>query len=822
MESLVSEVDAAGTRGRERGNQDEKEETGPTLMRVAREIGMEVVIPTILSVAEEIPFIDRISRLLSKCGNVLQELSDQDCLVEDLRREISKVKESLQIYEEVFQFDDKVEEIMKTTIPFQQLEVSLEEALQTLLDLSRQGNVLGVVFTKKDNENLKEHIFNLSQSLQLFCQSIPLYQQRLQHQQRMNELLHYPEVFHSAIRDHLSRFQSGSRQWLFEEVSVWLTSLPLKEEGGDGMEMKIDHRNEVHASDDREKNRVFWIRAEPGMGKSAFAATLSKKLKEEKTFLGAYFCRHTEKNESPSKIIRSLAAQCCENLSSLALTPACDQVFEKAFFEWDQISDGEKPSPSDLFDLLLTNPLREYSILMSSRPHPPMVFLVDALDEVSLTERKPLLYILSSKIQSLPSWVKIVITSRPEADIVKFLNRLNPFEIMEDDSRHLSDIRLFVSCQLREVMNEDELGRGVELFVSRSEGRFIYVANMISEILKNRLSGWTLSDLDDRLPECGMVGWYREFFLRMRTRDEEFFDNVTFRVVRLLIGAREPLSVRDVKMFLKLELSSSQERLVDDLRQLFPLRNVSADSSCSPVFVPFHKSVFDWLTKEESSGPYHEGEVRDNFYISKEEANKQFLHHFQSIFVSEWLDGGDMSCRPPSGSYFYRHAFYHFLDPSSNDVVLFEFGWSQLFRMRVLVALLEEVGVNELIRILESYSIQFSSRFPRRTQDISDLQFLLQLVRLSSPGLKLRDADALPFQFLARLTPSQCDGSSLRLKQLYEESSQWRSEREEYWLKPLGHFLTPAGGSLDRIIKLPQVSISFIMCPECIRHQDLF
>jgi hypothetical protein len=787
MESLVSEVDAAGTRGRERGNQDEKEETGPTLMRVAREIGMEVVIPTILSVAEEIPFIDRISRLLSKCGNVLQELSDQDCLVEDLRREISKVKESLQIYEEGFQFDDNVEEIIKTTIPYQQLEMSLEGALQTLLDLSRQGNVLGVVFMKKDNENLKESISHLKQSLQSFCQSIPLCQQRLQHQQRTNELLQYPEVFHSAIRDHLSRFQPGSRQWLFEEVSMWLRSIPLNEESGDGMDHRNEGENEVHASDDGEKNRVFWIRAEPGMGKSAFAATLSKKLKEEKTFLGAYFCRHTVKNESPSKIIRSLAAQCCENLSSF-------QVFEKAFVVWSKIPEGEKPSASDLFDLLLTNPLVEYSKLMPTRP---MVFLIDALDEVSLTEREPLLSILSSKIQSLPSWVKIVITSRPEPGIVKFLNRLSPFEIMEDDPRHLSDIRLFVSCQLREVMNEDELERGVELFVSRSEGRFIYVANMISEMLKNRLSGWTLSDLDDRLPECGMVGWYREFFLRMRTRDEEFFDKNTFRVVRLLIGSREPLSVGDVKLFLKLD-QSRQELLVDDLRQLFPLRSANG----SQVFVPFHKSVFDWLTKEEFSGPYHEGEVRDNFYISKEEANKQFVDYFQSLFVSEWLDGGDMSFRPPSGSYFYRHAFYHFLDCSSNDVALFEFGVNQLFRMRVFAALLEEVGVHELIRILEKY---LSSRFCFHDEhQRSEVSILFQLVRLSSPGLNSRNLDSLPFQFLSRF-PSQIDDHS-RLKQLSKELGGWQSLSDfGYWLKPLGNYLTPAGGSLDRIIKLQQV-----------------
>jgi hypothetical protein len=148
------------------------------------------------------------------------------------------------------------------------------------------------------------------------------------------------------------------------------------------------------------------------MGKSAFAATLSKRMKEEGRFLGAYFCRYTLTNESASKIVRSWAAQCCENLSTVSGSDA-KEFFERAFVEWDQISEDEKPSSSDLFDLLLTTPLRQYSDQMVSlhqqqggstalHYHPPMLLLIDALDEVLPSERKPLLHILSSKMQNLP------------------------------------------------------------------------------------------------------------------------------------------------------------------------------------------------------------------------------------------------------------------------------------------------------------------------------------------------------------------------------------------------------------------------------------
>jgi hypothetical protein len=697
----------------------EKKEGFTQKLKMAKKIVTKVVFPVLFGMAEVIPVIGRISRLLSKCGSALQELSNQDSLVKNLRTGISNVRAALQTYEEVFQLKDE-EEIMKN-LPLKSLEDSLEKALETLLSLTEQKTLLGVIFAQSDNQKLRDCTSNLNQSLLLFYTSIPLYQKLLQDQQQMNELLHYPVVFHSTIRDHLSRFQAGSRQWLFEEISVWFQSA-LSVEGGDGAEMKGSI--ELNQHQEREKNRVFWIRAEPGMGKSAFAATLSQKLKHENVFLGAYFCRYTEANESFSQIIRSLSAQCLENLSATSPGEETKKIFEDAFKKWDVYRKLEKPSSSDLFELLLIKPLQKYSEMISrSRAPHPMVFLIDALDEMSLDERKLLLPILSSKIESLPSWVKFVITSRPETDIVSSLERLQPFEIKEDDPRHLEDIQLYATCKLREVMDANELKDGVDLFVSRSEGRFIYVSIMIEDLLQNKLSRFTLSDLDNRLPE-GMVGWYREFFVRVKSRDQEYFIEVIFPVVKLIIGSKEPLSLAEVKLFLNLQLSNVQEtRLVENLHQLFSLRNGNRSTSPdSKVFVPFHKSVFDWLADEESSGSYSRGLVRDHFYISKADGNEAFTDYFQSLFAPTWLDEGNLSFRPASGGYFYRHAFDHFLDSSIDDVVLF--GLNQLFRLRVLASLLEEIGAFELMQILERYLTSFSSRFQHKSHDISELKLL--------------------------------------------------------------------------------------------------
>jgi hypothetical protein len=581
--------------------------------RVLTHATLNYATTTARALTREISLADRLSRLLGRVREIADWVNDHEDRVEnwDLGEEIFNFENALVLHRDLSHTD------LPDSLSLLRVADSLERALLTVIRTPNGGTV--GEFSESDKKELDRGLSKVSQTLRSFSQEVD---QELD-TQRQRKLLHYPQVFHSAIRDHLSRFQPGSRQWLFEEVNDWLI----------GDSVPVDAPSEPPTL-----SRVFWIQADAGMGKSAFAAALANKLKDESLLLGAYFCQYTSSNESASKIIRSWAAQCCENLRSVSgSSPSCAKtIFERAFIAWDKIPEDEKPSGSDLFEMLLIDPLREYTAQANPHPPgssssraapPPMVLLIDALDEVlSSDQRKPLLFVLSSKLQDLPPWVKVVVTSRPEADIVHAFSRLQPREIKEDDPRHLRDIRLFVESKLREVMDEDELASGVALFMDRSEGRFIYVSSVAEEIIGSRLSRWSLSELQDRLPEGGLVGWYRDFFVRMKARDSEYFSEVLFPAVGLIVRTKGSLTVGDVKMILrKLDLSRSEERrLIDELHQLFPLRCVdkpnSSSSSSSPsevfVFVPFHKSVTDWLTNEDLSGSDPQGTPCDNFFIS--------------------------------------------------------------------------------------------------------------------------------------------------------------------------------------------------------------
>ena len=63
-----------------------------------------------------------------------------------------------------------------------------------------------------------------------------------------------------------------------------------------------------------------------------------------------------------------------------------------------------------------------------------LVILIDALDE--LTERSVFLKLLAKSIAKFPAWVKILVTSRPDADILEPFERIERRQI-RSDGRHV-------------------------------------------------------------------------------------------------------------------------------------------------------------------------------------------------------------------------------------------------------------------------------------------------------------------------------------------------------------------------------------------------
>ena len=195
--------------------------------------------------------------------------------------------------------------------------------------------------------------------------------------------------FAAEIRRHTENFFPGSRAWLTTAVTIF-----LNDPGG---------------------SKLFWLKADVGMGKSALAAWVVTMCQGAKCMLAYFFCRFDDQARSNGRnLVLTIAAQIAENL------PACREEIELAFRDVT-----EDTSVRNLMTLLVEEPLKH----VTSKPTSNMLLVIDALDELYLQgsqERADVLILLKHLIKVLPPFVKVLLTSRPEKDVLEALINFTP------------------------------------------------------------------------------------------------------------------------------------------------------------------------------------------------------------------------------------------------------------------------------------------------------------------------------------------------------------------------------------------------------------
>ena len=207
--------------------------------------------------------------------------------------------------------------------------------------------------------------------------------------------------FKGKIDDLCKKFQEGTRQWFFDELSTWFAD---------------------------EESRVMILKAGPGIGKSVLSAKVCEDYSKRGKLAARHFCDFRKSNYSkPSNILQSLASQMCDNVDGFH-----DKLTEIL---------GRNPSReslSDAFTVLLNEPLHALD------RREPMLIVVDALDESKTADKSEFLELISDEFPELPEWIKILITSRPELQVKKKLEHFNPLEVLPQDDNQQKDLKCFV------------------------------------------------------------------------------------------------------------------------------------------------------------------------------------------------------------------------------------------------------------------------------------------------------------------------------------------------------------------------------------------
>jgi len=301
-------------------------------------------------------------------------------------------------------------------------------------------------------------------------------------------------------------------------------------------------------------------------------------------------------------MLQSLASQLCDFLPD----------YKKALAEKLSRNLGveiNNMEVKDLFDVLFEEPL-------TSLNDPGLTFLmvIDGLDESEYQGRNELLDVIANYFQSLPLWIRFLVTTRPEKNIAENLKSLHPLQLDPKVEENLKDIHLCFEKRISHLVQSEHRRIILEALVEKSEGVMLY-AHYLADFIKKEVPLINPERLDSILPS-GISSVYRSYFRRLETELCRKELNVTedhfLSFLSAVAAAREPLPLGFVS---KLLLPGKSTSLVQ--------RKVNSAIACVSALLPvedecihfFHKSVKDWLIDKLNYGQHQ-------FSVDKKEGHQ--------------------------------------------------------------------------------------------------------------------------------------------------------------------------------------------------------
>ena len=369
------------------------------------------------------------------------------------------------------------------------------------------------------------------------------------------------------VRNHADRYVEVTRLSFFSAVDSWLNDRSCP-------------------------NRVMVISGSAGMGKSVISAVICEKMQDAGRLAGSHFCQHDRaRHRNPKVMLQSLASQLCDILPE----------YKKALVEKLSRNLGveiNNMEVKDLFEVLFEEPLA--SLNDSSLAY---LMVIDGLDESEYQGRNELLDVIVNYFQSLPLWIRFLVTTRPEINIAENLKNLHPLQLDPNVEENVKDIYLCFDKQISHLLQSEHQEIVLRALVQKSEGVMLY-AHYLADLITKEMLVLTPELLDSILPS-GISCVYRSYFKRLETelcRELSVMEDPFFTFLSTVAASREPLPLGFVSKLLLPGKSTSAAQ-----------RKVNAAISCVSALLPvqdgcihfFHKSVKDWLIDKSNYGQHH-------------------------------------------------------------------------------------------------------------------------------------------------------------------------------------------------------------------------
>ncbi len=184
----------------------------------------------------------------------------------------------------------------------------------------------------------------------------------------------------------------------------------------------------------------------------------------------------------------------------------------------------------------------------------PIVLVIDALDEadrLGLTATTNLFYLPTS----LPKGVYFVLTTRDvHYNHLSFIDR-QTLDLEANSAGNLQDISEYIETfSQRKLMLERISNWGINQaqFVAglrkKSQGNFMYLRYVLPAIENGKFIHGTLDELPD-----GLMAYYERHWRKMSEGNKEEFFTVTEPIVSILGVVQEPVTIRQIASWLKID-----------------------------------------------------------------------------------------------------------------------------------------------------------------------------------------------------------------------------------------------------------------------------
>ncbi|HUC38113.1 MAG TPA: toll/interleukin-1 receptor domain-containing protein [Acidimicrobiales bacterium] len=342
------------------------------------------------------------------------------------------------------------------------------------------------------------------------------------------------------------------REWLFEEIETWRTT---------------------------QDERALLITGDPGSGKSAFVAELVYRNPDGQVV--AYHCCQSNVPDTckPGKFVRSVAAMLSSQLPEYAAAIERGRPLE--------VLAQSDSDPESAFAHGIVTPLNN----IDPPAGDPRYILIDALDDsitgAGAASGTTILDVLHDRIEQLPSWLRLVATTRHERAVLERFRGVRTNSVDAHDKRNLEDVEQYLRHRLTEPrlvalmesQHTDPDAVCSEL-CTLSDGSFLYAQQALESLLVEKLQ---FSELAAQPPGLGKL--YDDYF--ERTFPDEASYSATKELLAVLLASRGGLTSDQLCRVLS-TTAISLEQLLAPLSGYITI--VEGRISL------FHKSLADWLT----------------------------------------------------------------------------------------------------------------------------------------------------------------------------------------------------------------------------------